>query len=177
MQNVVDNIRNTIKNQFDIAWSLLEIHLNELGDEECLWKPSTRGLGVEKKYEQWHPDLPESEGYKIGPPNIAWLTWHIIFWWSMVLDYSFGNGTLKQEDIFWSGSMIDTKNTIIQLYKNWNDKLTTLSDEDFVSIERTKWPLENKPFYELAAWLNLELMKNAAEIGYCRFLYATRKNI
>jgi len=24
------------------------------------------------------------------------------------------------------------------------------------------------------AWLNVELMKNAAEIGYCRFLHAAR---
>jgi hypothetical protein len=94
----------------------------------------------------------------------------------LVFDYSFGNGTLKQEDIFWSGSMVDTKNTILRLHKDWNDKLATFSDEDFVSTERTKWPFENEPFYELAAWLNLELMKNASEIGYCRFLYVARKD-
>jgi len=69
------------------------------------------------------------------PPSVAWLTWHITYWWSMVLDHSF---------------------------------------EEFLSSERTRWPFVERPFHELAAWLNVELMKNAAEIGYCRFLYAVR---
>jgi hypothetical protein len=34
--------------------------------------------------------------------------------------------------------------------------------------------IQSKAFRELAGWLNLELMKNAAEIGYGRFLYAVR---
>ena len=29
-------------------------------------------------------------------------------------------------------------------------------------------------FSDLAGWLNVELMKNAAEIGYARFLFAVR---
>ena len=37
------------------------------------------------------------EGYDIGPPSIAWLTWHIGFWWSMVLDHSFADGTLSRD--------------------------------------------------------------------------------
>ncbi|MDF2927423.1 MAG: hypothetical protein K0R57_6337 [Paenibacillaceae bacterium] len=51
--------------------------------------------------------------------------------------------------------------------------LTELPNDEFLSGNRTRWPFADKPFHELAAWLNLELMKNAAEIGYCRFLYAS----
>ena len=47
-----------------------------------------------------------------------------------------------------------------------------LSDEDLRSPERTRWPLQDRPFGEIVAWVNLELMKNAAEIGYARFVLA-----
>jgi hypothetical protein len=32
----------------------------------------------------------------------------------------------------------------------------------------------NRPFADVIAWVSVELTKNAAEIGYARFLYATR---
>ena len=174
MKILVENIRNAIKSQFSISWSLLEYHLNGLDDDECLWKPCSKGIYVKNRPEGWITDWPKSEGYEVGPPNIAWLSWHIIFWWSMVFDYSFGKGTLKREDVLWPGTMNSAKKTIFQFRQDWLDKLDTLHDEEFIDLERTKWPFENKPFYELAAWLNLELMKNASEIGYCRFLYANR---
>jgi hypothetical protein len=34
---------------------------------------------------------------------------------------------------------------------------------------------EDRPFGDVLAWVNLELTKNAAEIGYARFLYAVRR--
>jgi hypothetical protein len=37
---------------------------------------------------------------------------------------------------------------------------------------RTRWPLQDRPFAEIVAWVNLELMKNAAELGYARFVLA-----
>lgn len=51
--------------------------------------------------------------------------------------------------------------------------MSELSDEEFLSNEQTQWPFTDKPFHELAAWLNIELMKNAAEVGYYRFHYAS----
>ncbi|ADR29921.1 hypothetical protein AMK90_02595 [Escherichia coli] len=53
----------------------------------------------------WHADWPDSESYDIGPASIAWLTWHIIFWRSMVFDYFFGNGTLTHEEAQWPGNI------------------------------------------------------------------------
>ena len=129
MQISVDNIRNMVISQFELSWRLLEYHFNGLDDDECLWKPCSNGLYVEKKHDGWFSDWPESEGYEIGPPNIAWLTWHIIFWWSMVFDYSFGNGNLQREDVHWIGSMNDVKNAISQFHHDWLDKLNSLPDE------------------------------------------------
>ena len=81
---------------------------------------------------------------------------------------------LRREDVFWPGDMVNVRKKIIQLRDEWRTVLKTLPEEELISCERTKWPFEDKPFYELAAWLNIELMKNAAEIGYCRFLYASQ---
>jgi hypothetical protein len=40
------------------------------------------------------------------------------------------------------------------------------------SDQRTRWPFQDRPFGDVIAWVNVELTKNAAEIGYARFLYA-----
>ncbi|WP_415064501.1 hypothetical protein [Lacrimispora sp.] len=53
----------------------------------------------------------------------------------------------------------------------WVSKLNRLSDAEYVSKQYTKWPLIDRSFLDTALWLNGELMKNAAEIGYGRFLY------
>ncbi len=174
-QNSIDSLRNALNFQFDISWQMLEIHLKDLEDEECLWRPSPKGLHVTNKLGVWRADWPDSEDYDTGPSSIAWLTWHIIFWWSMVFDYSFGNGTLTREDVQWPGNMIAVRKKIEQFHNDWKNILTTLPDIELLSCKKTKWPFEERPMYELAAWLNLELMKNASEIGYCRFLYASQK--
>lgn len=174
-QNSIDSLRNTLNFQFDMSWQLLEIHLKDLGDDECLWRHSTKGLHVINKLGIWHADWPDSEDYDMGPSSIAWLTWHIIFWWSMVFDYSFGNRLLTRENVHWPGNMILVRGKIEQFRDDWRNILATMSDEELLSCEQTRWPFENRPFYELVAWLNLELMKNVSEIGYGRFLYASRK--
>lgn len=173
-QGTADCIRNTLNFQFQISWQLLDLHLSGLEDEEYLWRPAAKGLHVFKGAGGWLADWPESETHDIGPPSIAWLTWHITYWWTMVLDYSFGHGTLTRADVGCLGNIHETRERIARLRDEWEAAVAELSDEAFLSSNRTKWPFADRPFHELAAWLNLELMKNAAEIGYCRFLYATR---
>jgi hypothetical protein len=41
-----------------------------------------------------------------------------------------------------------------------------------LSSLRTRFPFRDRPFGDVVAWANVELAKNAAEIGYARFLYA-----
>lgn len=175
IQSTSDCIRNTLNFQFQISWSLLEIHLASLKDEEYLWRPASKGLHVFNESGVWRADWPESEAYDIGPASIAWLTWHITFWWEMVLDYSFGNGTITREDVSCSGNIKETRERITHLRNEWETAVAKLPDDELLSSDRTRWPFTDKPLHELAAWLNLELMKNAAEIGYCRFLYASQQ--
>lgn len=80
---------------------------------------------------------------------------------------------MKQEDISWPGSVDKAKATINLLHDKWVSKLNDLPEADYQLKQYAKWPLADRNFVDIALWLNGELMKNAAEIGYGRFLYAT----
>jgi hypothetical protein len=170
----VNDIRAILDYQLELAWSLLDLHLTGLTDEECLWRPAARGLHVFEDAGTWRAEWPETEDYSLGPPSIAWLTWHVGFWWTTVLDRSFGGGTVRREDVAWPGSADATRAWLMGLHGQWVADVAALSDGELAATERTRWPFTGRPFHQLGAWLSLELMKNAAEIGYCRFLYAAR---
>jgi len=167
--------RDTLLKQFDTAWRLMSYHLNDLTTDECLRQPALRGLHISQGVDHvWRADWPTHEGYDLGPPSIAWITWHVIFWWSMALDHSFGPGALKREAVTWPGDAKATRKAIAALQERWSSALAALTDADFASAERTRWPYKERPFADVVAWVNMELTKNAAEIGYARFLYAVR---
>jgi hypothetical protein len=163
--------------QFDISWKLATYHLDGLTTDECLWRPASAGLHVHCDGDgQWRADWPDRESYDLGPPSIAWVTWHIGFWWSTVLDYSLGDGKLTRENILWPGDADATRAWLTHLQEQWRALLNGLTDDDLRSDARTRWPYQHRPFGDVVAWVNVELMKNAAEIGYGRFLYGVRLN-
>ena len=92
----------------------------------------------------------------------------------MVLDHSFGEGTLSREQVTWPGSADAVRQRVSGLHARWRDQLEQLTDPDLRSPERTRWPFRGRPFGDVVGWVNVELTKNAAEIGYARFLYAVR---
>lgn len=159
--------------QFETGWKLTSLHLDGLGTEECLWRPAAEGLHVHQATDgKWHADWPEHERYDLGPPSIAWLTWHLGFWWSMVLDHSFGCGALSRKDVMWPGTADNMRDWLGSLQEQWRAMLEQITDDDLRSAQRTRWPFQDRPFGDVVAWANVELAKNAAEIGYARFLYA-----
>ena len=167
--------RDLLLSQFEIAWALTSYHLNGLTTAECLWRPAAKGLHVwQVESGSWRADWPEHEGYDLGPPSIGWLTWHLTFWWSMALDHNFGDGQLTREAVSWPGSAEEVRQRIESLQRQWRETLERLTDDELQSADHMRWPLAGKPLADLFAWANLELMKNAAEIGYARFLYAVR---
>ncbi len=167
-------LRDTLLRQFDVAWALTEYHLDGLESEECLWRPASKGLHVQLRDGAWVADWPETEGYELGPSSIAWITWHMLFWWSSVIDYSFGAATLTRADVIWPGSAAAVKARIVELQVEWRRQLQLLDDDELRSPQRTRWPFQDKPFADVVAWLNIELTKNAAELGYARFSYGAR---
>jgi hypothetical protein len=167
-------LRDTLLRQFDVAWALAEYHLNGLTTAECLWRPAAKGLHVQDSEVGWKADWPEHEGYDLGPSSIAWLTWHMVFWWSSVIDHSFGDAKLSRHDVRWPGSAEAVVQRIRELAAEWRRQIDLLSDSDLYDAKRTRWPFADRPFSDVVSWLTVELAKNAAEVGYARFLYAAR---
>ena len=175
MHGAVLDTRRCLLGQLETAWMLTRYHLDGLTTEECLWRPADEGLHVHRDADgTWRADWPEHEGYDLGPPSIAWVTWHLGFWWSMVLDHSFGAGTLAREGVTWPGSADAARLWITELHDRWRAAIEALTDDEWRATERSRWPLADRPFGDIVAWANIELTKNAAEIGYARFLFAVR---
>ena len=174
---MADEARDYLSRQFDTAWKLTSVHLDTLTTEECLWRPAQKGLHVHRSADgEWRADWPDHEGYELGPPSIAWLTWHVGFWWSMVLDHSFGDGSLSRENVTWPGTADDVRQWLERLHDAWRGVLGQVTARELRSAARTRWPFQDRPFGDVIAWVNVELTKNAAEIGYARFLYAVRRD-
>lgn len=163
--------RDVLLRQLDTAWRLAWYHLESLTTEECLRRPAARGLHVHRLDDgRWRADWPTHEGYDLGPASIAWLTWHLGFWWSMALDHAFGDATLTREGVDWPGDADGVRAWIGDLHARWHAALEALPDESWSSAERTRWPFTGRPFADVAAWANVELAKNGSEIGYARFV-------
>lgn len=167
-------VRDALLGQFELAWALAQYHLGTLTTAECLWRPAQAGLHVHARDGAWEADWPEHEGYDLGPASIAWLTWHMLFWWSSALEHNFAQGSLTRQDVLWPGSAEAARERIGELAAEWRERITQLTDADLRDVERTRWPFAEKPFSDVLGWLNVELAKNAAELGYVRFLYAVR---
>ena len=90
----------------------------------------------------------------------------------MVLNYSFGDGSLSRDDVVWPGNADGVREWLGGLQGNWRVILEQITDDNMRSTQRTQWPFQDRPFGDIVAWVNVELMKNAAEIGYARFLHA-----
>ena len=163
--------------QFSIASKLLHHHLTGLTTAECLWRPTELGPHVREQPDgSWIADWPDRETYDLGPPSIAWLTWHIAFWWSMVLNHNFGAAHLDRADVIWPGTADAVVEWIAGLEAQWLECISVLSSVDLQSAALTRWPFQDRPFADIVAWTTVELTKNAAEIGYTRFLYAARES-
>lgn len=161
--------------QHETAWRLAAHHLDGLGLEECLWRPSTQGLHVGTPNDGcWRGEWPEHEGYDLGPPSMAWLLWHMVFWWSMVVDHSFGDATLERDSIYCPADPDAVGVLLKALHDEWTERVSGLSEDALRSAKDTRWPFKDRPFGDVVGWVNIELTKNAAELGYARFLYATR---
>lgn len=162
-------LRNTLLRQLDTAWALASYHLDGLTIEDCEWRPAERGPHVRRIEEgAFVADWPPDEDYRAGPPNIAWIGWHILFWWSMALDRNFGAGKLEREDIGWPGDAEGFRLHLTRLHDQWRRRLAELDDSGLSAAAH--WPFEDRTLADLFAWANVELTKNAAEIGYARFL-------
>lgn len=173
--NTQEMLVDNIQFQFSISKQMLSYHLDTLDQEEYMFKSEKNGLCIQEKDGTFYADFPETESYSMGTPTVAWTLWHICYWWELVFNNAFGDGTFKKEDIIVYNDVSKVRNKIYSLCEEWEIKLNQLQLEDYQDKKYTKFPFNNEvEFHKLASWLNLELMKNASEIGYARFDYAKR---
>ncbi|MDT9600081.1 DinB family protein [Sphingosinicella rhizophila] len=163
--------------QFDVAWSLACYHLEGVTDGECLWEPASPCLHVRRQDDgAWRPDWPETEGYDIGPPSIAWTTWHICFWWTNAFRGQQGETPLAPQAVTWPRDADLIRSSVRSLHERWRALLERCDEAGLQESRAESWTIPNASLERIAAWLNVELMKNAAEIGVMRFLHATHRS-
>lgn len=154
--------------QLDIAWALFEYHLADLDDEAFLWEPAEPCWTVHQTVgDRWTADWADTEPDPVPAVTIAWVSWHIGYWWTTTLGHCFGEGAPAREDISWPGSAAGTVAWLRGLKDEWRTRLAGLTDADLDSTDRTAslpWG-GDQTLAAVAAWLNVELTKNVAEIG------------
>lgn len=165
----------TVRRQFDLAWALADLHLSALTDDDWFWEPSEVVWTLHKDGAgRWSPDWADTEPDPIPVPTIGWISWHIIYWWSAALDQLAGRPPRPHTEIVWPGTA-ETIPEIRSLHARWHELLATLTPADLAAPSAFPWgPEADRSVADTLLWLNVELTKNASEIGMLRMLRATR---
>ncbi|SCG71067.1 DinB family protein [Micromonospora humi] len=158
--------------QFDLTWSLFEYHLDRLEPADFLWEPAECCWTMRRDADgTWRPDWADAEPDPVPAPTIAWLTWHIGWWWSVAVDHVRQRPPRRRADVGWPGPGEETISWLRSLRTEWTVGLDHLTGVDRARPVAFPWPADAGLTVEhLAGWVNAELMKNAAEIGQLRLL-------
>ncbi|PFG92986.1 DinB family protein [Saccharopolyspora erythraea NRRL 2338] len=160
--------------QFELNWSLFELHLEALEEEDFLWEPAPVVWTVRPGADGvWVPDWAESEPDPIPVPTIGWVTWHIGWWWSVTIDHAQGRAPRDRTEITWPGNGKAAVEWLRGLRDEWLDVLGRLKEADLDAPAPFPWQDDpEKSVAHMVAWVNAELMKNVAEIGQLRLVRA-----
>jgi DinB superfamily len=158
--------------QFELTWSLLELHLERLTPADMLWEPASQVWTVRQGADgAWRPDWDEAEPDPIPVPTVGWVMWHIGWWWSVTLDHARGLPPRDRTEVTWPGPD-QAVEWLRGLRSEWLAVLGTL---DVAAPAPWPWPDDpSKTIGHMVSWVNAELMKNTAELGQLRLLRAAR---
>jgi hypothetical protein len=161
--------------QFRVAWRLAEeVQLPRLTDDMCTWSPDAQSWTVHRDATGWwRADWSHTEPLDAPAPSVGWLTWHLIWWWSNVQTVLDGGTAAEPATQGWPGTAAATVAVLRDLAEMWADRLESLTPEGLDAPVRYPWP-EPRPLAYLLSWVNLELMKNVAEIGEVGNVYLHR---
>jgi len=165
------NERDTLLWQLGVASSLFDIVIADLTDEEALRPPAPGAWLVRLEPDGlWRADWADDEPDPAPPTTVAWLLWHIGWWWTDVTERAFGDGPVHRDQAPWPGSVAAGIQRVQSCHDRWKAGLAAMSLADLASTslgDRCS-PLTELPFTHVAAWVNVELMKNTAEIAATR---------
>jgi hypothetical protein len=162
--------------QFDLTWSLLELHLERLTPDDMVWEPTAHTWTVHaREHGTWEPDWAETEPEPIPVPTISWVSWHVGWWWSVTLDHVRGRPPRERTEIAWPGPGAAVA-WLRDLREEWLAALDGLAEPDLDGPAPFPWPDDSGlTLAHTVAWVNAELMKNASEIGQLRLLRAAQE--
>jgi hypothetical protein len=166
----------TLQWQFRMTWRLAaEMHLPALTDEACLWEPAPGCWTVRQSADgKWRPDWAEPEPDPAPPVTIGWLTWHLIWWWSGLLSAMRNETPAAHHEVTWPGSAEAVVRRLQSLSSEWEEVLSGLDEGDLERPISYPWT-EPRPLRIALAWGNIELMKNIAEVGCIRHIFAASR--
>lgn len=160
----VNLCRDLLLQQLEIPWSLATQYcFPALSDEMVDWAPSHNSL----RRGQW----PDEQADPIPDATIGWLLWHMEWWWTNAIR-GVGDGPLADpHEVPWDRSVAASCTALAGLRDEWV-RILSLTDID----RECRWPWESpKPLSDTAAWLNVELTKNVAELGQVVRLHANSR--
>lgn len=160
--------------QFPVSWGLLRLHLDALTEESLLWAPHADSWTVRPGPSGWVADWQVPEPERCPPPTLAWLLWHLGWWWSTAYERSFGTEAPARESVRWPGDLARGRDWMLECHDRWAGRLDGLTEADLDGPNRTEWLPPDLTLGHVLSWVNLELIKNAADIGAVRRLYEVR---
>lgn len=158
------DLRTILRDQCDVAWSLFEYHAEALTDEVLLWSPSAHQWTMRQVDDRWRADLAKVEPDPVPVTTIAWLTWHMGWWWSTATAHLAQTPAPSPDEIQWPESASEIIRWLDRIHVQWQQ---VLADTERLDDEASyPWPEgSGKTLADMAAWVNVELTKNIAEIG------------
>lgn len=165
--------------QFNVAWALFEEHVPRLGESQCRWSPAAEPLDVWRDHHgRWHGVWLDPEPPDPPPPTMAWLTWHLGYWWTATLAERAGAPIAEPHEVEWPGTLADAITWLRELRSRWLMVLDGLTDADLARPAHFPWRHRtDRTVAHQVWWVNAELMKNVAEIGQLRFLHAAASRV
>lgn len=162
------------RGQFELAWSLAELHLAALVEDDFHWAPANLCWAVRQDDAgMWRPDWAEVEPDPVPVPTIAWLTWHIDYWWTGAIDAVTGNAAHDWSEITWPGDGAGAVSRLRTLAIHWRNLLADMTDQDLVAPATFPWDQHaGRTVADTVLWVTVELTKNIAEVGQLRLLRA-----
>ena len=156
------DVRSLLLDQLAIGWALFEYHAAALTDEDLFWSPSAHQWTMRRIDGEWRPDLADVEPDPVPVTTAAWLTWHIGWWWGTATAH------LTQGPVpghaGWPGDAASAVRRLGRIHDEWRHALT--STDRLPEESAYPWPAgSGKTVADMAAWVNVELTKNAAELG------------
>lgn len=154
--------------QLDLIWSLFEHYLVDLDDDALFWEPAPGAWNVRQDAQgKWVTDWQVPEPDPAPTTSIAWIAWHIGFWWTATHRHCFASVEVERQEIVWPGRAEEVVAWLRGLRDEWRAELVQLTDEELDSPDQVyglTWA-EGLKLVDVAAWVNFELAKNVSEIG------------